>query len=64
MKDRSFEKTLVFSFQALLDLYLLENIEETYKHAIVSFLVIFITPSVDAHEWSSMFVTYVFKNTF
>lgn len=56
------KKLWFFSFQALLDLYLLENIEESYKHAIVSFLVIFITPSVDARECSSMFVPYVFNN--
>lgn len=43
---------ITFSFQALLDLYLLESVEESDKHAIVSFLVIFITPSVYAHKCS------------
>ncbi|XP_069708697.1 protein ELYS-like isoform X2 [Phaenicophaeus curvirostris] len=40
------------SLHALLDLYLLESIEETYKHAIVSFLVTSMTPSVYAHKSS------------
>ena len=39
-QDRSFWNTYNFPFQALLDLYLLESIEESHKHAIVSFLVV------------------------
>ncbi|XP_053918333.1 protein ELYS-like [Cuculus canorus] len=40
------------SLHALLDLYLLESIEEPYKHAIVSFLVILNAPPVYAHKCS------------
>lgn len=49
LKEGSFLTTCIFPFQALLDLYLLEGIEESYKHAIVSFLVIFIAPLAHAH---------------
>lgn len=52
LKDRSIRKAFRLSFQALLDLYLLESIEESDKHAIVSFLDLVITPSVCAHKCS------------
>lgn len=61
LKDRSIRKAFHLSFQALLDLYLLESIEESDKHAIVSFLDFFTTPSVCAYKCSYMFVTYVFS---
>lgn len=51
LTDRSFLTTCNFPFQALLDLYLLESIEESYKHAIVSFLVILLAPSVYAPSY-------------
>lgn len=60
VKVRSPRKPFHLSFQALLDLYLLESIEESDKHAIVSFADFVITPSVCAHKCSSMFVTCVF----
>lgn len=60
VKVRSPRKPFHLSFQALLDLYLLESIEESDKHAIVSFADFVITPSGCAHKCSSMFVTCVF----
>lgn len=64
LKDRRIRKGFYLSFQALLDLYLLESIEESDKHAIVSFLDFVITPAVCAHKYSYMFDTYVFFAVF
>lgn len=44
--------------QALLDLYLLENVEESTKHAIVSFLFFFLASSLPHHVSKSILLIF------
>lgn len=59
VEDRSIRKPFHLSFQALLDLYLLESIEESDKHAIVSFPDSVINPSGCAHKSFYILITCV-----